>query len=127
VVDPLDILASQMAQALRAETATDKFGRTYRVNHSVRIGMNGVQATLWSEMEFAGRDHMERSFGQRREQIVGDCYQLRIDVDAYNEKNREDGPIQLVLNFTEDVAEKMIVEKSSGRRDHDESEEEVPA
>jgi hypothetical protein len=106
-VDPYDILADQMAAALRAEYKTDSRGRRYRVNHAVRISKAGVQYTFWAMMGFAPHDHMEKAFAQRREQIVGDCVQLKIDVDAYNEMNTEKNEeVQLVLDFTEDVAER---------------------
>jgi len=50
------------------------------------------------------------SFAQRREQIVGDCCRLKTDVDHYNDiRGDEDPVIQLVLDFTEDVAEREIV------------------
>jgi hypothetical protein len=50
---------------------------------------------------------MERAFAQRREQIIGDCLQLKTDVDVYNDKNAGKVPqIQLVLNFEDDVAER---------------------
>jgi len=108
-VDPYDVLASQMAQALRAETAVDGHGRIYRVNHAVKIMRNGVQTTLWAMLGYASREHMEITFTQRREQIVGDCLQLRTDVDAYNELNPAKPPIQLELDFSEDVAERLIM------------------
>jgi hypothetical protein len=50
---------------------------------------------------------MERAFAQRRQQIVGDCFQLRVDVDVYNDSNPDDAPIQLVLDFTRDIDEMM--------------------
>jgi len=108
-VDPYDVLASQMAQALRSQTAVDENGRTYRVNHSVRIEIHGVQRTLWSELPYASREHVQKSFGQRREQIVGDCVQLKTDVDAYNARNSKAAPIQLELDFTDDVAERRAI------------------
>jgi hypothetical protein len=40
--DPLDVLAGQMASALREEYATDPNGNRYRVNHAVRVTKNGV-------------------------------------------------------------------------------------
>ncbi len=51
---------------------------------------------------------MERAFAQRREQIVGDCHQLKTDVDVYNDMAATKGSekIQMVLDFTEDVAER---------------------
>lgn len=39
------------------------------------------------------------------QQIVGDCVQLKTDVDVYNGRNPDKEPIQLVLDFTDDVAE----------------------
>ena len=111
-IDPYDILAGQMSQALREEYATDEQGRRYRVNHAVRITKSGVQYTFWAAMGYAPHDHMERAFGQRREQIIGDCVQLKTDVDAYNDMNRGKRPeIQTELNFTEDVAERQVAMK----------------
>jgi hypothetical protein len=92
-IDPYDVLAK---------------GRRYRVNHAVRITKSGVQYTFWATMGFAPHDHMERAFAQRREQIISDCVQLRTDVDAYNDMSKE-SPIQLVLDFTEDVAERQVI------------------
>lgn len=105
-VDPFDVLASRMARALREEYATDKAGRRHRVNHAVRVTKDGVQTTFWGIMGFAHRSHMERAFTQRREQVIGDCLQLQIDVDAYNAMNPTEKPVQLILDFTDDVAER---------------------
>jgi hypothetical protein len=59
---------------------------------------------------------MEKAFAQRREQIIGDCLQLRTDVDVYNDLNRGKQPeIQMVLDFTEDVAERQQLEQSKKR------------
>ncbi len=59
-------------------------------------------------MGFAPRQHMEKAFQQRREQIVGECVQLKTDVDVYNDINTHEEPIQLILDFTEDVEERLI-------------------
>jgi hypothetical protein len=46
----------------------------------------------------------------RREQIIGDNVQLKIDVDVYNDMIRGKHPeIQLVLDYTDDVAERQIM------------------
>lgn len=76
-IDPCDVLATEMAQALRAEYRTDAKGRRYRVNHAVRVTESGVQYTFWSEMGFAPHDHMERAFAQRREASSGIVYSSR--------------------------------------------------
>ena len=111
-VDPYDVLAGQMSQALREEYAEDGQGRRYRVNHAVRITKAGVQYTFWGVLGFASHEHMEKAFTQRREQIVGDNTQLKTDVDVYNDLNRGKRPqIQLVLDYTEDVAEREVMRK----------------
>jgi hypothetical protein len=48
---------------------------------------------------------MEIAFRQRREQIVADCAQLKIDVDSYNENRKPESPIQMVFDFTDDLIE----------------------
>jgi hypothetical protein len=112
-VDPFDVLAGQMSQALREEYAEDGQGRRYRVNHAVRVTKSGVQYTFWGVMGFASHDHMEKAFSQRREQIIGDNVQLKTDVDVYNDLNRGKQPqIQLVLDYTEDVAEREVMRKA---------------
>ena len=95
-----------MAKALREEYAKGKQGRRYRVNHAVRVTRLGVQYTMWAVLQTAPRAHMQRAFIQRREQVVGDLVQLAIDVEVYNDMNKDVEPIQLVLDFTHDVEER---------------------
>jgi hypothetical protein len=109
-IDPYDILAGQMATALREEYATDAKGRKYRVNHAVRVTKLGVQTTFWAIMGFAPREHMQGAFIQRRNQIIGDCFQLKVDVDVYNNLNADQPPLPLILDFTDDVNERQFWE-----------------
>ncbi len=107
-IDPYDVLAGQISTALREEFQTDERGRRYRVNHAIRVSKAGVQYTFWAIMGYAPHDHMEKAFAQRREQVIGDLVQLKTDVDVYNDLNRGKNPeIQLVLDFSEDVAERL--------------------
>ena len=107
-IDPYDVLAGEMATALREEYQTDERGRRYRVNHAVRVSKGGVQYTFWAMMNYAPHEHMQKAFTQRREQVVGDLVQLKTDVDVYNDMNRGKNPeIQLVLDLTDDVAERL--------------------
>jgi hypothetical protein len=100
-VDLISLCAEELTRALRGEYRTDPKGRKYRVNHAVR----DKQGTLWADMDSATKAFMEMAFAQRRKQIVGDCVQLKTDVDVYNDKNIKDEPVNLVLDFTSDVAE----------------------
>lgn len=109
--DPLDRLAEDMSTALREEYATDAAGRKYRVNHAVRISKGGVQLTFWAIMKDAPREHMQKAFIQRREQIVGDCVQLATDVEAYNGMRPDQKPIQMIFDFRDDVEERRTWDK----------------
>jgi hypothetical protein len=109
--DPLAQLAEDMARALREEYRTDKYGRKYRVNHAVRKSKAGVQYTFWGRMDAQPRPFMEMSYGQRRKGIIGDCFQLKTDVDVYNDKNPQNEPIPLVLDFTADVEEEQTIRR----------------
>ena len=108
---PADIrgrFAVEMADALRQEYRTDERGRNYRVNHAVRGSENGRQYSLWADIDAASQNHMEKAFAQRRRQIIGDCYQLRLDVDHFNDARPEPEQLALILDFTDDVEELMI-------------------
>jgi hypothetical protein len=63
----------------------------------VKVGMSGIRT--------APRDHMQISFQHRRKGIVGDCRQMKVDVDSYNEAHPDAELIQIVFDFTMDLAE----------------------
>lgn len=107
-VDPLAKLAQDMSSALREEYATDTAGRRYRVNHAVRVTKGGVQYTFWAVMAHAPREHMQKAFVQRREQVVDDCVQLATDVEAYNAMKPDQPAIPMLFDFRDDVAERRI-------------------
>jgi hypothetical protein len=107
--DPYAKLAEDMATALREEYATDAKGRRYRVNHAVRVTKAGVQYTFWAMMKDAPREHMQKAFMQRREQIVGDCVQLSTDVEAYNDMNADQPAIPMLFDFRDDVQERRLL------------------
>jgi len=56
----------------------------------------------------------KKTFAQRRELIIGECAQLKVDVDVYNDMIDGQKPtIQLILDFTEDVAEREQMNKAA--------------
>lgn len=94
-----------LADSLRQEKRVDAEGRWYRAKHPVRTSAGGVQLTLWADIDLAPRIHMEQSFAQRRRSIVDDCFQVKQDVDHFNQYRGGERNIQIILDFTEDVAE----------------------
>jgi hypothetical protein len=100
--------AEELAEAAREDYLTDPQGRRVRAKHAARRKVDGVNLMLWDDYRTAPRDHMAISFQQRRQAIVGDCRQLKADVDSYNENYNEGKLIQLELDFTYDVAEAEV-------------------
>ena len=101
----VDLCAEHLAHAMHEEYITDPQGRSVRAKHAARISQNGEQLFLWADIRTASREHMTIAFQQRRHQIVGDCRQLKTDVDSYNENKNPGKPIQMVFDFTLDLVE----------------------
>jgi hypothetical protein len=109
------ICRDAIAQGARSQKRFDG-KRWYRAKHSVRSNVGGIQLSLWADIDKnASHGFMEKSIGQRRRSIVDDCFQMKMDADHFNEANPDKEPIQPVLDFTDDVAEREALEN------HDES------
>jgi hypothetical protein len=105
--------ADHISTALRDEYITDPQGRRVRAKHSAKILEDGKQVPLWADIREASPKHMHRAFQQRRQQIVGDCRQLRLDADSYNENVNKEDPIQIVFDFTLDLEEMEEFQEAS--------------
>lgn len=93
------------ARAMREQHINNEQGQPVRVKHVARIIQGSEQLHLWADIRDAPREHMETAFQQRREQIVGDCKQLKRDVDYYNEQNIGAESIQMMFDFRDDIEE----------------------
>ncbi|WP_084362942.1 hypothetical protein [Rhizobium sp. RU36D] len=116
--DVVKLCREALAESLRQEKRIDAQGRKYRAKHSVRTNVGGVQLSLWADIDNAPRSFMEKSFSQRRKAIADDCFQVKQDVDHFNDENPTELPIQIVLDFTDDVAEM----EAAARYDSDDDE-----
>lgn len=103
----IDAIAADISQVFREEYRTTPDGRRYRAKHAATKKVGNKTESLWGDLDdpAAPHAHFVRSFGQRRQQIVGDCFQLKTDADVYNETRRPAEPVQIVLDFTVDVEE----------------------
>lgn len=97
--------SNQLSQAMRDEHIVDPQGRVVRAKHVAKIERNGELRLEWADIRTAPREHMHIAFQSRRQQIVGDCRQLKTDADSYNDNKCPDNPIQLIFDFTQDLAE----------------------
>ncbi len=101
--------ANDLADALREKKRVDKDGREYRAFIPVRNRpSDGLPLFRWGDIDDAPRDHVEKHVQQERRSIVSDCYALQMKVDHYNAAHPDEEPIQLVLDFADDVAEAKI-------------------
>lgn len=107
--------AEQLAKAMREEYVTDPQGRRVRAKHVAIHEKDGEQLAIWEDIRNASREHMQLSFQQRRQQIVGDCRQLKADTDSYNENANRQKPINMVFDFTLDLAELDLVKRKAQR------------
>ncbi len=113
--DVVKLCRDALADSLRQEKRTDSEGRKYRAKHSVREYVGGVQLSLWADIDTAPRAFMAKSFGQRRKSIVDDCFQIKQDVDHFNDLHRSEPPIQMILSFIDDVAELEAAQREEGK------------
>lgn len=106
----VEAIAADISQYLREEYRTSPDGQRYRAKHAVRSKSGDRTMSLWADIddERVPREHFVKSFAQRRQQIVGDCFQLKTDVDVYNDKFSGQPPIQVPLDFSLDVEELQL-------------------
>jgi hypothetical protein len=93
------------AAAMREEYMTDPKGRRVRLLHPAPLLTDGTREMMWDDIRTAPREHMQVSFQHRRQGVVGDCRQMRTDVDSYNDAHADAEPILVVFDFTMDLAE----------------------
>jgi hypothetical protein len=99
---------------MREEYIPDGQGRSVRAKHVARVREEGErQQFFWADFRNPNtpHSHWEVSFQQHREQIVGECKQLKIDVDYCNEKYPTERQIEIVFDFTDDIAEAEFLGK----------------
>lgn len=106
-----EILARQLADVAREETRKDKTtGLPYRALHSYKQTIGCRQQQLWLDIDFAPRPKIHKSLIMRREQMVGDGYQLTLDAMHWNNCHPNDEPIIIPLDFTDDIEERLSLQ-----------------
>ena len=94
----------KIARAMRLEHVKDSKGRSVRKYYAARIKENGQMTMKWDDLN-AERPFMVISGSNRRNQILGECKQLKNDLDSYNERVCPSDPIQVEFDFTVDLEE----------------------
>ena len=97
--------ADDFAEAMRVEYETDQKGRRVRTKYAATLEREGKKQTYWGDRKNVGHDFMEVSVKQQRNRVAGELYQIKVDVDSYNERYNDGEPIQIPLDFTPDIEE----------------------
>lgn len=101
---PVDLLAREFSKAAAQEVRrSSASGRPYRAYHAVTNTTPSGQMTFWVDIDEAPRKIMHKSLIQRREQMVGDAVQLSFDAEHWSLSHPKEAPIEIPLDFTEDV------------------------
>lgn len=111
----LNQCADQISSAMSAEYFTDPQGRRVRAKHAVVSQEGEKQSSLWDDIRTAEPRHMEISVQQRRGHIIGECKQLKSDVDSFNENRNPERPINMIFDFTLDLEEAELVRRKKAR------------
>jgi hypothetical protein len=96
--------AEKIGRAMGLEHVRDRKGRSVRKYYAARVRENGQLVMKWDDW-IAERPFMEMAAANRRNQILGQCWQLRNDLDSYNERQCPTEPIQMDFNFNVDLEE----------------------
>jgi len=101
----LRLCKQDFAKAMREQYIKNSAGQPVRSKHVCREKRGDKQQYFWADIANAPRNHIEGSFRQRREQVVGDLRQLDRDNNYWQETHEGQKPIQIPFDFTDDVVE----------------------
>jgi hypothetical protein len=96
--------AEKIGRAMGLEHVKDRKGRSVRKYYAARVRENGQLVMKWDDWN-APKPFMEVAAANRRNQILGECRQLKTDMDSYSERKCPDAPIQVDFNFNIDLEE----------------------
>lgn len=104
--------AAEISASMRQEFFTDPQGRRVRAKHPYRGAEELSDGTyeqmfLWIDVhdDTAKPEEVEMAFQYGRKLIVGDCKQLKTDVDSYNDNNESGHYVEVDFNFHPDLEE----------------------
>jgi len=97
----IQLCKHDFSRAFREQYHIDPQGRQVRTWHATK-----KQGVFWDDIRTAPAEHMEDAFLLRRNLIVGECVQLKKDIDSYNDNNTDGAMIQMIFDFSEDIAER---------------------
>lgn len=102
--DPMDLLAKQLKDAICEEVRRDnKTGQPYKA--ILTFSTESGQGTFWKlvDVDEAPRKTVYKCLFQRREQTVGDIYQMQLIEDHWNNIHPDEEPIRMQTDYGPDM------------------------
>jgi hypothetical protein len=114
--DPIDLLAKAFAEAEREEMRYDEvLGASYNANICYQVQKGDKQITLWGDTDKADLNKIEKNKTLRRDQVVGDLLQIKINLLHWNRINPDQKPVDIELDFTPDIEWKLNAPKEGNQ------------
>ena len=96
--------AEKISRAMGLEHVKDNQGRSVRKYYAARVRENGATGHEMGRSKCRAPFH-GGSCRKSKESGLGQCWQLKNDIDSYNERRCPDQPIQMDFNFNVDLEE----------------------
>ena len=122
--EAIDILTRHVSRAMRGQFSIDPDGRKVRQKHAVRRSIQDAdgsfkQQTFWQDMDLASPQFMFESFQQRRGTLADGAWQLDQDNTSYNKFHNKGAPLQIMLDFRDDIEERKMFLKPLNSSEED--------
>jgi len=101
--------AEELSEVMGLDMFTAPSGRRVRRMHAWR----DQQRTLWDNMNTITRDNMSLALAYRRNTVVGEVKQMKIDLDYFNDLHPDDLALQMSFNLENDLADAGLLNFSS--------------
>lgn len=99
----------ELSEVMGLDMMTAPSGRRVRTMHAWR----DQQRTLWDHMTTITRENMSLSLAYRRNTVVGEVKQMKVDLDYFNDLHPDDPALQMSFNFENDLADVGLLNFSS--------------
>jgi hypothetical protein len=109
-ISGIEQLTRKFTQAAAEEMRIDDVTRKpYRAHHARMTMRDGKQIPLWFDMDRAGRPVVQGYATQRREHIVGEVWQLTLDLEHWSRVHPNEDPVTVPPDMTMDIELKRNV------------------
>ncbi|MGA3172379.1 MAG: hypothetical protein ABSE62_15360 [Chthoniobacteraceae bacterium] len=106
--ETLILCAREVSRAMRTQFYTDPDGNRVRRKYAVRrlvTQADGSQKMMpfWCDIDIATPQFMLESFRQQREQVADYLWRMKQNAESYNKFYNKSRPVQIEMNFAEDM------------------------